>query len=66
MIRTKEEILKYYSDEGEHVSPIIQDYLNTTPHHIFTDAGQKQPNKAVQQFLDTQEETNEIIKQYLQ
>ena len=55
MIRTKEEILKYYTDDREHVSPIIQDYLNTTPHHNFTDAGRK-PNKAVQQFLDVQEQ----------
>ena len=65
MIRTKEEILKYYTDDREHVSPIIQDYLDATPHHIFMDAVRK-PTKPVQQFLDAQEETNEIIRQYLQ
>lgn len=65
MIRTKEEILEYYTDDREHVSPIIQDYLDATPHHNFIDTVRK-PNKAVQQFLDAQEQEahNPIIDYY--
>lgn len=64
MIRTREEIIQHYADDREHVSPIIQEYLNTSPRRDFTE--EHKPSEAVQKYLDSEKEKiNPILKDYM-
>lgn len=60
---TKEQILSSYMTD-EHVSPIIQDYINTTPRREITDTEHK-PSAAIQRYLEQEETMNPIIKEFM-
>lgn len=64
---TKEQILSSYMTD-EHVSPIIQDYINTTPRREIDNIAPSPTSERIQKVIDALEEEtkpNPILTEYM-
>lgn len=61
---TKEQILSSYMTD-EHVSPIIQDYINTTPRRDIDITSPSPTSERIKKYLEQEETINPIIKEFM-